>query len=180
MEQWDTVFETWTILEDYGFSSGQVWMWELDYKEGWVPKNWCFWIVVREENLESPLDSKDIKPVHLKGNQSWIFTGRPDAETPILWLPDVKDWLTGKDPDAGKDWGQEEKRADRGWDGWMASLTQRTWIWSNSGREWWKGKPGLLQSMGLQGVRHDLVTEQQHTHPFTKPREYLKIKVNSQ
>ena len=89
-------------------------MWELDCKESWVPKNWCFWTVVFktvEKTLESPLDSKEIQPVHPKGGQSWIFIGRTDVEpeTPILWPPDVKNWLTGKDPDAGKDWRQEEK-----------------------------------------------------------------------
>ena len=86
-------------------------MWELDYKESWAQKNWCFWTVVLEKTLESPLDSKAIKSVHPKGNQSWIFIGRPDAEaeTPTLWLPDTKNWLIGKDPDAGKDWRQEEK-----------------------------------------------------------------------
>ena len=86
-------------------------MWELDYKESWVPKNWCFWTVVLEKTLESPLSCKEIQPVHPKGNQSWIFIGRTDAEaeTPILWPPDVKDWLIWKDPDAGKDWRQEEK-----------------------------------------------------------------------
>ena len=95
--------------QSYGFSSGHVWMWDLDYKESWVPKNWCFWTVVLEKTLESPLDSKEIQPVHSKGNQSWIFIGRTDAETPILWPPDVKNWLIGKDPDDGKDWRQEER-----------------------------------------------------------------------
>ena len=86
-------------------------MWELDYKESWAPKNWCFWTVVLEKTLESPLDCKKIQPVHPKGDQSWISTGRTDAEakTPVLWPPHVKSWLIGKDPDAGKDWGQEEK-----------------------------------------------------------------------
>ena len=86
-------------------------MWELDYKERWAPKNWCFWIVVLEKTLESPLDCKEIQPVHPKGNQSWVFIGRTDAEgeTPILWPPDAKSWLIGKDPDAGKNWGQEEE-----------------------------------------------------------------------
>ena len=95
----------------YGFSSSRVWMWELDYKESWVPKNWCFWIVVLEKTLESPLDSKEVKPVRPKGNQSWIFIRRTDAEAeaPILWLPDVKSQHFGKDPDAGKDWRWEEK-----------------------------------------------------------------------
>ena len=94
-----------------GFSSSHVWMWELDYKESWTLKNLCFWTVVLEKTLESPLDCKEIQPVHPKGNQSWIFNGRTDAEAeaPILWSPDVKKWLIGKDPDAGKDWRQEEK-----------------------------------------------------------------------
>ena len=95
----------------YGLSSGHVWMWELDYKESWAPKNWCFWTVVLEKTLKSPLDSKEIQPVHPKGNQSWVFIGRNDveAETLILWPPDAKSWLIWKDPDAGKDWRQEEK-----------------------------------------------------------------------
>ena len=84
-------------------------MWELDYKESWAPKNWYFWTVVLEKTLESPLDCKEIQSVHRKGNQSWIFIGRTDAEAPILWLPDMKNWLIGKDPDAGKDWRKEEK-----------------------------------------------------------------------
>ena len=94
-----------------GFSSSHVWMWELDYKESWVPKNWCFWTVVLEKTLESPLDCKEIQPVHPKVNQSWIFIGRTDveAETPILWPPDAKNWVIWKDSDAGKDWRQEEK-----------------------------------------------------------------------
>ena len=97
--------------QGYGFSSGHVWMWELDYKESWVPKNWCFWTVVLEKTLESPLNCKEIQPVNPKRNQSWIFIGRTDteAETPKLWPPDVKNWLIGKDPDAGKDWRREEK-----------------------------------------------------------------------
>ena len=99
--------------QSYGFSSSHVGMWELDYKESWAPKNWCFWTVVLEKTLESPLDSKEIKSVNPKGNQSWIFIGRTDAEveTSILWPPDAKSLLIRKDPDAGKDWGQEEKGA---------------------------------------------------------------------
>ena len=93
----------------YGFSSSHVWMWELDHKESWVLKNWCFWIVPREKTLESPLDCKEIKPVNPKGNQPWIFIGRTDVETLILCQPDAKNWLIGKDPDAGKNWRQEEK-----------------------------------------------------------------------
>ena len=95
----------------YGFSSSHVWMYKLDHKEGWTQKNWCFWPVVLEKTLESPLDWKEIKPVNPEEKQPWIFIGRIDAEAEasILWPPDAKNWFTGKDPDAGKDWGQEEK-----------------------------------------------------------------------
>ena len=111
--------------QGYGFSSGYAWMWELECKWSWAPKNWCFWTVVLEKTLESPLDCKEIQPVHPKGDQSWVFIGMTDVEveTPILWPPDVKNWLTGKDPDAGKDWGQEEmgKTVNEmvGWHHWL-------------------------------------------------------------
>ena len=97
--------------QSYCFSSSYVWMWELGYKESWALKNWCFWTVELEKTLETPLDCKEIQPVYLKGNQYGIFIGRTEAEaeTPILWPPDKKNWLIGKDPDAGKDWKQEEK-----------------------------------------------------------------------
>ena len=95
--------------QGYGFSTGHVWMWELDCKESWAPKNWCVWTVMLESTFESPLDCKEIQPVHPKGNQSWVFIGRTDAEAPILWPPNEKNWVTGKDPDAGKDWRWEEK-----------------------------------------------------------------------
>ena len=141
------------------FPSSHVSMWELDYKESWAPKNWCFWTVVLEKTLESPLDCKEIQPVHPKGDQSWVFIGRTDAEaeTPILWPLDAKSWPL-KRP-----WCWERLKAggegdDRGWDGWMASLTQWTWVWVNSGSWWWTGRPGVLRFMGLQRVRHDWVT----------------------
>ena len=111
--------------QSYAFSSSHIWMWELEYKESWMLKNWCFWTVVLEKTLESPLDCKQIQPVNPKGNQSWIFTGRThtEAETPILWPPDVKNWLIWKDPDAGKDWRQEEKGITEdemvGWHHWL-------------------------------------------------------------
>ena len=127
------------------FSSSHVRMWELDYKESWEPKNWCFWTVVLEKTLESLLDSKEIQPLNPKGNQSWIFIGKTDAEaeTPILWLPEAKNWLIGKYPDAGKDWRQEVKGTTE-WDGWMALPMVWTWIWVGS-RSWqWTGKPGML------------------------------------
>ena len=111
--------------QSYGFSSSHVWMWELDYKESRALKNWCFWTVVLEKTLKSPLDCKEIQPAHPKGDQSWVFIGRTDveAETLILWPPDAKNWLIGKDPDAGKDWGREEKGTTEdemvGWHHWL-------------------------------------------------------------
>ena len=108
-----TFIECFLSSQSYGFASSHVWMWELNYKESWALKNWCFWTVVLEKTLESPLDCKGIKLVNPKGNQSWIFIGRTDAEaeaeTPILWPPDAKNWSIGKAPDTGKDWRQEEK-----------------------------------------------------------------------
>ena len=112
--------------QNYEFSGSCVWMWELDYKESWVLKNWCFWTVVLEKTLESLLDCKEIQPVHSKGNQSWIFIRRTDAEaeSPILWPPDAKNWLIVKDPDAGKDWRLEEKGMIEeemvGWHHWLS------------------------------------------------------------
>ena len=132
---------------------------ELDYKESWALKNWCFWTVVLEKTLESPLDCKEIQPVHPEGNQSWIFIGRTDAkaETPVLWPPqELTHW---KRLWCWEGLGAGGKRDDRGWDGWMASPTQWTWIWVNSGSWWWTGRPGLLQFMGSQRVGHDWVTE---------------------
>ena len=131
-------------------------MWELDCEEGWAPKNWCFLSVVWEKTLESPLDCKEIQPVHPKGDQSWVFIGRTDveAEAPILCPPDAKSWP----------WCWERLKAgregdDRGWDCWMASPTPWTWTRVNSGSWWWTGRPGMLQSMGSQRVRHYWVTE---------------------
>ena len=141
-------------------------MWELYYKESRAQKNWCFWTVVLEKSLESPLDSKKIQPVHPKGDQSWVFIGRTDveAETPILWPPDAKSWLIWKDPDVGKDWGQEKKGDDWGWDGWMASLTHWIWVWVKSGSWWWTGRPHVLGFMGSQRVGHDWATELNWTY----------------
>ena len=144
----------------------------LDHKEGWELKNWCFQTVVLEKTLESPLDSKEIKPVNPKGNQPWIFIGRTDdeAETPIFWPPDLKSRLISKDPAHWqRPWCWERLKVgregdDRGWDGWMASPTQWTWVWVGS-RSWWRtGKPGVLQSMGLQRVGHNWVTELNWTY----------------
>ena len=135
-----------------------------DCEESWAPKNWCFWTVVLEKTLESPLNCKEIQPVHPKADQSWVFIGRTDAEaeTPILWPPHAKSWLIGKDPDAGRDWGAGGEGDDRGRDGWKASPTRWTCVWVNSGSLWWTGKPGVLRFMGLQRVRHDWATELNH------------------
>ena len=134
-------------------------MWGLEYKDSWAPKNWCFWIVALEKTLESPLDCKEIQPVNPKGNRRWIFIGRTDAEaeTPVLWPPDEEELF-------GKTLMQERLKAegevdDRGWDGCLASSTEWTWVWVNSGSWWWMGRPGVLQSMGLQRVGHNWVTE---------------------
>ena len=144
-----------------GFPSGHVWMWELDYKESWAPENWCFWTVVLEKTLESPLDCKEIQPVHPKADQSWVFIGRTDveAETSVLWPPDMKSQFIWKRP-----WCWERLKGGgegdgRGWDGWMASPIQWTWVWVGSGIWCWTGRPGVLQLMGSQRVGHDLVTE---------------------
>ena len=123
------IVKTFDLSQSYGFSSSHVWMWKLDHKESWVPKNWCFWTVMLEKTLESPLDSMEMEPVNPKGNQSRIFIGRTDAsaEAPILWPPDVKNWLTGKDPDAGKDRRQEEKGTTEDemvrWHHWLKDMS---------------------------------------------------------
>ena len=145
--------------QSYGFSSGHVWMWELVCKESWVPKNWCFWTVVLEKTLESPLDCKEIQPVHPKGDQSWVFIGRTDveAETPILWPPDVKSWLIWKDPDAGKDWGQEEKvMTEDEMVGWHHLLNGREFEWTPGVGDW----QGGLACCGSWGHKESDTTEQ--------------------
>ena len=133
----------------------------MDYKESWVLNNPCFQTVVLK-TLESPLGSKEIQPVHPKGDQSWVFFGRTDveAETPILWSPDAKNWLTGKDPDAGKDWRWKEKGTTEDEVGGITnSMDMNLWVWVNSGSWWRTGRPGMLQSMGSQRVRHDWAIE---------------------
>ena len=154
--------------QSYGFSSGHVWMWELDYNEGWAEKNWCFWTVVLEKTLESPLDCKEIQSVHPKGDQFWVFIGRTDieAETPILWPPDVRSWLIWKDPDE-KDWRQEEKgMTEDEMVGWHHRLDGHGFGWTlgvGDGQ-----RPGMLRFMGLQRVRHDWATELNWTEQKNK------------
>ena len=146
--------------ESYGFSCGYIQMWKLDCEEGWALKNWCFWTVVLEKTLESPLDCKEIQLVHSEGDQPWDFFGGNDvkAETPVLWPPHAKSWLIGKDSDARRDWGQEEKGMTEdemaGWHHWLDG--------HESG--WWTGRPGVLRFMGSQRVGHDWVTELNWTY----------------
>ena len=140
-------------------------MWELNHKEDWALKNWCFQIVSLEKTLESPFDCKEIKPVNPKGNQPWILIGRTDAEieTPILWPPDAKSWLIGNDPDPGKDWKQKEKGMAEnkmvGWHQWVSGHESEQTPGDSEGQK----EPGVLQFTGSQRVRHELVTEQQQT-----------------
>ena len=148
------------LKKSYGFFSSHVWMWVLDYKESRSLKNWYFCTVVFKKFSEIPLDCKENHPVHPKGNQSWIIFWRTvaEAETPILKPSDAKNWLIGKDPDArrvkvGGEWDHRE------WDGSITSPTWWTWVWVSSGRWWWTGKPGILQSIGSQRVRYGWVTE---------------------
>ena len=147
-------------------------MWELDYKESWALKNWCFWTVVLEKTLESPLDCK-IQPVHPKGDQSWVFIGRTnfEAATPILWPPDAKSWLIGKDPDAGKDWRQEEKGTiEEKMVGWHHRLDWHGFGWTPAGGD---GQGGLAcwGSWGHRGVGHNWATELN----WSKAQEHPKL-----
>ena len=146
--------------QSYVFSSGHVWMWELDCEESWAPKNWCIWTVVLEKTLESPLDCKEIKSVNPKGNQSWIFIGRTDAEVeaPIFWPPDGKNWLLGKDPDAGKERQENKGMTEGEMAGWHHQLDGQ-WVWASSGSSWWTWKPGMLKFLVSQRVGHDWVIE---------------------
>ena len=149
------------IVRAMVFPSSHVWMWELDCEESWPPKNWCFWTVVLEKTRESPLECKQIQPVHPKGDQSWVFIGRTniEAETPntvATWCEEPTHWK--------RPWCWERLRVrgegdDRGWNGWMASSTQWTWVWVNLGSWWWTGRPSVLQFMESQRVGHDWVTE---------------------
>ena len=145
--------------QGYGFSNSHLWMWELDYEEGWAPKNWCFQIVVLDKTLKSSVDTKEIKPVNPKGNQLWIFIRRTDDEAPVLWPTDARAGSLENNLMMGKI--SSKKRGNRGWDGWMVSPTQYRWVWANSCRWWRTWKPGMLQLTWLQTVRPDLETEKQ-------------------
>ena len=146
--------------QGYGFSSGHVWMWELDYKKSWVLKNWCFWTVVLEKTLESPLDCKEIQPVHPKGDQSWVFIKdwcwSWNSNTLATSCEELTHW---KRPCWWEELGAGGEGDDRGWDSWMASPTRWTWILVNSRSWWWTGRPGVLRFTGLQRVGHDWATE---------------------
>ena len=142
--------------QGYGLPSGHVWMWELDHKESWALKNWCFWTVVLEKTLESALDCKEIQPVNPKGNQPWISGEGLMLKLKATWCEELTHLK--------RPWCWERLKAggegdDRGWDGWMASPTQWTCVWVDSESWWWTGRPGVLQFMGSQRVRHNWVTE---------------------
>ena len=146
--------------QGYGFSSGHVWMWELDYKESWSPKNWCFWTLVLEKALENFLDCKEIQPVHPKGDQFCVFIGRTDVKAETNTLATWCEELTH----LKRPWCWARLRAggegdDREWDGCMESLTQWIWVWVDSGSWWWTGRPGVLWYMGSQRVGYDWATE---------------------
>ena len=154
-------------------------MWELDCEESRALKNWCFWTVVLGKTPESPLDSKEIQPVHSKGDQPWVFLGRNDAkaETPVLWPPHVKSWLIGKDSDAGRDWGQKEKgTTEDEMAGWHHGLDGR-WVWVNSRSWWWTGRPSMLQLMGSQRVGHDWAMQLNRTE-LNNNKNFTIFKVN--
>ena len=142
-------------------------MWELNYKEGWAPKNWCFWTVMLEKTLESPLNCKEIHPVHPKGNQSWIFIGRANAEneTPIIWPPDAQNWLTGKDPECWERLKAGGEGNDRGWDVWMALPTRWTWVWAAPGVGDGQGGLACCSPWGCR-VEHDWATEMRWTEDW--------------
>ena len=152
--------------QGYGFSSGHVWMWELDCEESWEPENWCFWTVVLEKTLESPLDCKEIQPVHSEGDQPWDFFGRSDAKAELTHWKRLWCW---------EGLGAREEGDDRGW---MASLTRWTWVWVNSGSWWWTGRPGVLRFMGSQGVGHDWATELNWTDWIWLINVVAKYKLN--
>ena len=149
------------LSKGYGVSSSHVWMWKLDCEESWALKNWCFWAVVLKKTLESPLDGKEIQPVHPKGDQSWVFIGRTDAEaeTPNTLATWCEELTHLKRPWCWEGLGAGVSGDNQGWDGWMASPTQWTWVWVDSGSWWWTGRPGVLQFMVSQRVRHDWATE---------------------
>ena len=151
-------------------------MWELDYKESWTLKNWCFWTVVLEKTLESPLDCNEIQPLHPKGDQSWVFIGRTDveAETPILWPPDEKSWLIWKDPSAWKDWRQEKGMTEDEMVGSYHRLNGNGFGWTRSW--WWTGRPGVLQSMGSQSRTRLSDWTELNWSPYSK-HEHLLLKL---
>ena len=157
--------------QGYGFSSGHVWVWELDYKESWAQKNWCFWTVVLEKTLESPLN-KETQPVHPEGDQSWVFIGKTDAEaeTPILWPPHAKSWLIWKDPDAGKDWGQEEKGTTENYMvGWHHRLDGHGFGWTPGVG---KGQGGLACCSSWGRKASDTTSDSTEIVPYSLKAPY--------
>ena len=169
MTNLDSIFKSRDIIlpTKVRLVKAMVFQWScMDCEESWAPKNLCFWTVVLEKTLESPLDCKEIQPVHPKGDQSWVIIGRTnaEAETPILRPPHSKNWFIGKDPEKTLSpilggIGGRRRRGRQRMSGWMASPTRWTWVWVNSGSWWWTGRPGVLRFMGSQRVRHNWATE---------------------
>ena len=168
-----------SVLQINCFSSSHVWMWELDYKEIWAQNNWCFWTMVLEKTLEHPLDCMEIQPVHPKGNQSWIFIVRTDAEaeTPILGhLMQITDSF-----EKTLMLGKIEGRRRRGWHRmrWLDGITNSmTWVWVNSGSWWWTGRPGVLQSMGSQRVRCDWTEQTNYTSKTNSQKKRSDLRLS--
>ena len=166
--------------QGYGFSSGHVWMWELNCKESWAPKNWCFWTVVLEKTLESPLDCKGFQPVHPKGDPGWSLKGLGGRWKDWCWSWNSNTLATWWErlTHLKRPWCWERLRAggegdDRGWGGWMASETQWTWVWVNSGSWWWTGRPGMLWFIVSQRVGHDWATELNWARVCTSSLPYV-------
>ena len=173
----DITLSTGSSSQSYGFSSSHVWMWEFDHKESWKLKDWCFWTVVLETTLESPLDCKEV--VHSEGDQPWDFFGRNDAKswnssTLATSCEELTHW---KRLWCWEGLGAGGEGDDRGWDGWMASLSQWTWVWVNSRSWWWTGRPGVLRFMGSQIVGHDWATELNWTELITS--KFLTCKLET-
>ena len=178
----DITLPTKVCSQGYGFSSGRIWMWELGCEESWTPKNWCFWTVVLEKILKSPLHCKEIQPVHSKGDQSWVVFGRNDAkaEAPVFWPPHAKSWLIGKDSDAGRDWGQEKGTTQDEMAGWHHWLDGREFEWTLGVGD---GQGGLVcydswgrkESDTTELLNWTELTQVESISPFPRDSSYVSV-----